>query len=77
MPILYFGGGEGETLVDEFDLGWVAEAGNYDALNRVIKGIEIDDLNMNRRSQIKHAAETHFNFEHQLMDTIGWLETHA
>lgn len=37
MPILYFGGGEGEVIVRENKLGWVAEVGDFDALNTVLK----------------------------------------
>ncbi len=33
FPILYFGGGEGETIVNENQLGWVASVGNYEDLN--------------------------------------------
>jgi glycosyltransferase involved in cell wall biosynthesis len=36
FPILYFGGGEGENIVLENKLGWVAEVGNYDKLNSQI-----------------------------------------
>lgn len=33
LPMLYFGGGEGETLVQQYELGWVVPAGNYTILN--------------------------------------------
>ncbi|QBZ97133.1 glycosyltransferase family 4 protein [Flavobacterium sangjuense] len=39
FPILYFGGGEGETIVNENNLGWVASVGNYDDLNEKLKAI--------------------------------------
>ena len=39
FPILYFGGGEGEKLVAENNLGWVAKVGNYSELNSAITTI--------------------------------------
>ncbi|MGV3697701.1 glycosyltransferase family 4 protein [Flavobacterium sp.] len=39
FPILYFGGGEGENIVDENHLGWVASVGNYSDLNEKLKAI--------------------------------------
>lgn len=33
FPILYYGGGEGETIVLENDMGWVASVENYTELN--------------------------------------------
>jgi hypothetical protein len=36
FPILYFGGGEGESLVAENNLGWVAKVGNYSEINSAI-----------------------------------------
>lgn len=39
FPILYFGGGEGEKLVAENNLGWVAKVGNYFELNSAITTI--------------------------------------
>ena len=37
FPILYFGGGEGEDIIEENNLGWVATVGNYQELNETIK----------------------------------------
>ncbi len=39
FPILYFGGGEGETIVEENHLGWVATVGDYTELNTKLKTI--------------------------------------
>ena len=33
FPILYFGGGEGEIIVQDNKLGWIAPVGNYSVLN--------------------------------------------
>lgn len=37
FPILYFGGGEGETIVEENNMGWVASVENYTDLNYQIQ----------------------------------------
>src|SRR5690606_30032959 len=39
MPVLYFGGGEGESIVNDYNLGFVAPVGDYDALNALIQQI--------------------------------------
>ncbi|MCB0446535.1 MAG: glycosyltransferase family 4 protein [Gelidibacter sp.] len=66
LPILYFGGGEGEMIVRENKLGWIAEAGDYDNLNSTILKIEKNDLNINFKEKIKQTADANFDFEAQL-----------
>ena len=39
FPILYFGGGEGETIVEENNLGWVTKVEDYQDLNEKLKFI--------------------------------------
>jgi glycosyltransferase involved in cell wall biosynthesis len=39
FPVLYFGGGEGEIIVAENNLGWVAAVGNYEEINEKIREI--------------------------------------
>ena len=41
FPILYFGGGEGERIVAENKMGWVAAVENYIDLNEKLKEISI------------------------------------
>ncbi len=41
FPVLYFGGGEGETIVKENNLGWIAQVGNFESLNTAL--IEISN----------------------------------
>ncbi|MDB2463131.1 glycosyltransferase family 4 protein, partial [Algibacter sp.] len=36
LPMLYFGGGEGENIINKYKLGWVANAGDYKELNTLI-----------------------------------------
>ena len=65
IPILYFGGGEGEDIVKKHNLGWVAESGNYDALNRMLKVIQAD-LDSNRTQKIQDVSLENFDFSEQL-----------
>lgn len=66
IPMLYFGGGEGEKIIAQNDLGWIAEAGNYNQLNHVISTIKKTDLNIELREKIKTSAIENFNFDTQL-----------
>ena len=73
LPLLYFGGGEGENIVRDNRLGWVAEAGNYEALNKVISEINPEDLNTDARNRIREIAADKFDFQRQLMALVSEL----
>ncbi|WP_431133111.1 glycosyltransferase family 4 protein [Psychroserpens mesophilus] len=66
LPMLYFGGGEGETIIKKHDLGWVAEAGNYEELNRVLASIENEMLSRTMRQNIIENGRKEFDFKSQL-----------
>jgi len=66
LPLLYAGGGEGETIIEDYKLGWVARVGDYKHLNNTIAEISLNDLTIDFRHIIKHRADTTFNFESQL-----------
>jgi glycosyltransferase involved in cell wall biosynthesis len=73
IPILYFGGGEGEDITSENNLGWVAKVGNYEDLNA--KLLEIAALSPAEIQRIKrlvfdHSAQ-HFNLDVQIKNLIG------
>lgn len=72
LPMLYFGGGEGEDIIKKHELGWVAEAGNYDDLNNVLSIIDKAKLNSEKRKNIKGTAVKIFDFDSQLKE----LEQH-
>ncbi len=73
IPLLYFGGGEGEKIVLENELGWVAECGNYDHLNKIIATIKKEELTHNFRSKIKETAQQKFNLDVQLDYLVNTL----
>lgn len=66
LPMLYFGGGEGETIVSDYELGWVAKAGDYNSLNKTLLTIEKSELNQNLKEKIKTSAKLHFDFKKQM-----------
>ncbi len=68
FPILYFGGGEAGDIVQENNLGWVAEVGNFATLNEKI--IEISKLDKSRLNFMKKdvfmKSKTAFNLDDQM-----------
>ena len=68
FPILYFGGGEGETIVEENNLGWVASVENYKDLNEQLKIIsecnksELDEM----KKRIFNITKSTFNLDNQM-----------
>ena len=72
FPILYFGGGEGENIVKENDLGWVASVENYNDLNETL--IEISKVSKSDLDEMKKRifteSQTVFNLDNQMNDLI-------
>lgn len=66
LPMLYFGGGEGEDIINEHGLGYVAKSGNYEHLNSTIKSIDKEKLNVDLKQRIQQTAYNNFNFGKQL-----------
>lgn len=72
FPILYFGGGEGESIVESNQLGWVAKVGDYDDLNSkivAISKIDKDDLN-HMKKRIFAETKSIFDLEKQIKNLI-------
>jgi len=65
LPILYFGGGEGEIIVEKYRLGWVSQPGDYKALNNLIKSLKKNEIDIKQKA-IKETAYQHFNFNSQI-----------
>ncbi|ARV09677.1 glycosyltransferase WbuB [Winogradskyella sp. PC-19] len=66
LPIIYFGGGEGETVVEKNKLGWVAEAGNYEALNSILNNLKASDFSTGQKQKIQKTAIANFENKHQI-----------
>lgn len=72
FPILYFGGGEGENIIREFNLGWVANVGDFESLNSSL--VEISKIGKSEIQMMKKkvfdAAEKNFNLDFQIKELI-------
>ncbi len=72
FPILYFGGGEGETIVEENNMGWIAPVENYSELNHQIQSIskmsKSEFFEMKKRIFI--TSQTNFNLDFQMNTLI-------
>ena len=66
LPVIYLGGGEGESIVKKYNLGWIAKEGDYYDLNRVISHINKNELNIKARRNIQETAIKNFNPKHQI-----------
>lgn len=73
LPMLYFGGGEGESIIRTHQLGWVAEAGDYADLNSTLSNLTKSNLNAHFKAQIKTSATRHFDFKNQLNKLVEQL----
>jgi len=72
FPILYFGGGEGETIVIENNLGWVAAVGDYNDLNekiKIISSVKKAELDLMKR-QIFEKSQRVFDLDNQMKNLI-------
>lgn len=72
FPILYFGGGEGESIVLENNIGWISSVGDYKDLNQhLIEISRMDKVNLDEmKKEIYNLAQTSFNLDNQLADLI-------
>lgn len=72
FPILYFGGGEGENIVSDHNLGWIAEVGNYQDLNKILA--EISKLTKSELEEMKKRifvnSQNIFNLDYQVKNLI-------
>jgi hypothetical protein len=73
FPILYFGGGEGETIVKETNLGWSAQVNDFDSLNIVLKEISKTGKSQIQalKKQVFESAEKNFNLDLQINELIN------
>ncbi|PWA06966.1 glycosyltransferase WbuB [Flavobacterium psychrotolerans] len=72
IPILYFGGGEGETIVNENHLGWVAAVENFNDLNaklREISKMKKQDVQLMKK-QVYEQSKTYFDLDLQIKNLI-------
>ena len=72
FPVLYFGGGEGETIVEENNLGWIASVENYTELNNKIQLIsKMSKLELfEMKERIFKESQINFNLDFQMNNLI-------
>lgn len=72
FPILYFGGGEGESIVLENELGWVVPVGDFKSMNDQLR--QLNNWSKKALEEKKlgvfQKAKVHFNIEKQVKDLI-------
>lgn len=73
FPILYFGGGEGESVVLDNNLGWVAAVGDFESLNTALMEIanKGKEQIQNMKKEVFHHASNHFNLDVQMKELIN------
>ncbi|HEU4497417.1 MAG TPA: glycosyltransferase family 4 protein [Flavobacterium sp.] len=72
FPILYCGGGEGEDIVSEKQLGWVVEPGDFKQFNGILKDISnIGKKNIQQlKKRIFETSAREFDLNRQIKDLI-------
>ncbi|WP_346883533.1 glycosyltransferase family 4 protein [uncultured Algibacter sp.] len=73
LPMIYFGGGEGEKIIEQHHLGWIAKAGDYNNLNAIIAKIDLSEIHKYSRDKIIQTAILNFDFNSQLTLLIDKL----
>lgn len=72
FPILYFGGGEGESIVTYHGLGWVVPVGDFSTMQHQL--LEINALDKSELAALKtkvfEQAQTNFDIEKQVKGLI-------
>lgn len=73
FPILYYGGGEGEDIVNENEIGWVGKVGNFDSLNHHLKKLSLLSYEEINKLKIKtlNNAENNFSIDKQIKHLIN------
>ncbi|HNP31925.1 MAG TPA: glycosyltransferase family 4 protein [Flavobacterium sp.] len=72
FPLIYFGGGEGEKIVNDNNLGWVVSVENYEDLNlklKMISGMHKSELGK-MKEQIFKQSEKEFDLDKQMQSLI-------
>lgn len=70
LPLLYFAGGEGGTLVEDESLGWVVPVSAYTELQHFINTISEEKLGQFPKVKIQERSVLAFDFERQFHDFV-------
>jgi glycosyltransferase involved in cell wall biosynthesis len=77
LPIFFSGDGEGFKIVDEFNLGYVSEAGNLNALEKnIIKFSQLNHQQINRmKLNIMNIVKNDFNYADQQLKLCKFISS--
>ena len=67
IPVLYFSGGEGETIVKKYKIGWVVPVNNLTALQDFISTITVESLTSFPKKEAQKNAFANFDFNNQFL----------
>lgn len=73
FPILYFGGGEGESIVSRNNMGWVVPVGDYTAFNvtlRTISAMDRTELQLMKKTVLMNSRSV-FDLDAQIRELIA------
>lgn len=74
LPILFSGDGEGQSIIEKYDLGWISSAKDYEALKMNIKRLCSEKENYEvKRNNCINVAATLFNRPKQIDDLNKYL----
>ncbi|MDG1302226.1 MAG: glycosyltransferase family 4 protein [Opitutae bacterium] len=76
VPVLFCGGGEGARIVDEFNVGFSSEPGDFESLKlniRKLGEMSASDLQALKQNCI-NAAQNSLDFDKQLDELVAWLK---
>lgn len=75
LPVLFCAGGEGETVVKEYGLGWVSKPGDGQALIENIRALHLQDqlANQKMREGIRRAAQNAFDTKRQQEEFLNFF----
>lgn len=65
IPIVYLSGGEGASIVEQYNLGYVVRENDHTSLNQLINDLHCKKLTLPSSQHLQTIAEEHFRFEKQ------------
>lgn len=77
LPILFCGGGEGATMVERYNIGFISEPSDIKALSANIERLVAlsDEEYGQLRNNCLEASRLHFSFERQMESYISYLKS--
>jgi len=74
LPVLYYAGGEGESIVKGVDLGWTVPVNDSKSLQHFIDTLTTEKFLAYPKTEIQQKAKNHFNFHQQFKELVVVLE---